>query len=55
MRWFHWTVEEFEYLSNPNNCAIIILEKQLDGKYLLTTELKKHTVFHSFQRPIKLA
>ena len=30
MRWLHWTVDEFEVLHNPNNCAIIVLER-VDG------------------------
>ena len=30
MRWLHWTVDEFEVLHNPNNCAIIVLER-IDG------------------------
>jgi len=27
MRWLHWTVDDFESLHNPNNCAIIVLER----------------------------
>jgi broad specificity phosphatase PhoE len=41
MRWYHWTVEEFEELSNPRNCQIVVMQKRPDGKYELTTELKK--------------
>ncbi len=39
MRWFHWTVEEFDRLKNPDNCATIILEKNEDDKYDLKSEL----------------
>lgn len=55
MRWFHWTVEEFELLANPENCEIITLEKQVNGKYLVKNELKKYeNTYHRFQRPINL-
>lgn len=54
MRWFQWTVEEFERLSNPANCSIVILSLQKNGKYLLKTEMKKHTVSHKYQREIKI-
>jgi len=40
MRWFHWTVEEFEYLLNPQNCQIVVMQKSSDGKYELITKLK---------------
>ena len=54
MRWFHWTVEEFEKVANPDNCKAIVLELKKDGKYKLKNKLKKHTVRHNFQRPIRL-
>jgi len=41
MRWFHWSVEEFENLHNPKNCQIIIMEKQADHHYILISELSK--------------
>jgi broad specificity phosphatase PhoE len=41
MRWFHWTVEEFERLRNPKNCQIVVLEKQADERYKLVSELKR--------------
>ena len=41
MRWFHWTVEEFELLANPNNCEMLILEKTTTNKYVLKSELNK--------------
>lgn len=54
MRWFHWTVEQFEEIANPKNCQIVILEKNEDGKYRLTSELQKHIIKHKYQRPILL-
>lgn len=54
MRWFHLTVEEFESLANPKNCQIFILEKQPNNKYVLKSELRKHEVYHSFQRPLNI-
>jgi len=41
MRWFHWSVEEFEKLHNPKNCQIVIMEKQVDEHYILSSELSK--------------
>lgn len=43
MRWFHWTVEEFQTLRNPKNCQIVILEKQDDGHYNLVSDLTRRT------------
>ena len=40
MKWFHWTVEEFENGHNPKNCQIVIMEKKSNDKYELTTKLK---------------
>jgi broad specificity phosphatase PhoE len=41
MRWFHWSVEEFENLHNPKNCQIVVLKKQLDNRYKLVGKLAK--------------
>jgi len=41
MRWFHWTVEEYESLRNPKNCQIVIMEKQFDNHYQLISPLEK--------------
>jgi broad specificity phosphatase PhoE len=41
MRWFHWSVEEFESLRNPKNCQIVVLEKQFDERYKLMSELER--------------
>jgi hypothetical protein len=35
MRWFHWTVAEFESLSNPGNAEMRMLVLGDDGKYQL--------------------
>jgi len=43
MRWYHWTVEEFENLSNPKNCQIVVMQKRPDDKYDLITQLKRRT------------
>lgn len=52
MRWFHWTVEQFEEHANPKNCQTIILEKVDNMKYKLLTEMeKKDAISHSYQRP----
>jgi broad specificity phosphatase PhoE len=49
MRWFHYTVEEFERLGNPENCAIVSLELQEDGKYRLTTEMRRREAKHQWR------
>jgi len=49
MRWFHWTVEEFERVANPRNCEFFVMEKQNDEKYKLITELRYHAPTHSYQ------
>lgn len=42
MRWFHWTVEEFELVKNPKNGQVVILEwDQENNKYDFTTQLLK--------------
>jgi broad specificity phosphatase PhoE len=41
MRWFHWSVEEFESLHNLKNCQIVVMEKQANQYYKLTSELSK--------------
>lgn len=41
MRWFHWTVEEFENVRNPHNCQIVVMSKQANDKYILTTGLER--------------
>ncbi|MBJ7903718.1 histidine phosphatase family protein [Streptomyces sp. NPDC004549] len=35
MRWFHWTVSEFESLSNPGNAELRMLVLGENGKYAL--------------------
>ncbi len=55
MRWFHWTVEEFEMYRNFENCGICILERNKKGRYEIVTELKKYDKpLHIYQRPIQL-
>lgn len=53
MRWYHWPVEKFESLGNPNNCQIVLMERNANGKYDLISKLKPHNVKHSFQREIR--
>lgn len=43
MKWFHWTVEEFEKLRNPRNCQYYILDKMSDEKYRLMTDVARYT------------
>ena len=39
MRWFHWTVEEFENLRNPRNCQVVVMQKKEGGRYQLISYL----------------
>lgn len=41
MRWFHWTVEEFENLRNPHNGQIVVMQQKPDKRYTLLSELAK--------------
>jgi broad specificity phosphatase PhoE len=41
MRWFHWSVEEFESLHNLHNCEIVIMQKDLNDRYKLMSELAR--------------
>ena len=41
MRWFHWTVEEFEQLRNPHNGQVVVMEQQANERYVLVSELAR--------------
>jgi broad specificity phosphatase PhoE len=41
MRWFHWTVEEFENLHNLQNGQVVVMERQPDEHYRLVSELAR--------------
>jgi hypothetical protein len=42
MRWFHWSVEEFESLENLHCCEFVIMEKNEEtNKYKLKTKFRK--------------
>ena len=41
MRWFHWTVEEFENLRNPLNCQVVVMQKNVNERYELVSKLEK--------------
>lgn len=50
MRWFHWTVEEFETVKNPKNCEFFVLtSKDRRSKYELVTELNKQDSQNKFK------
>ncbi len=40
MRWFHWSVEQFEALDNPRNGELVVLERGPRGWYSLSTRLR---------------
>lgn len=35
MKWFNWTVDQFEDLTNPKNCEYRVLELGCNGEYSL--------------------
>lgn len=37
MRWFHYNVEYFHDMANSRNCQIVVLDKQEDGKFSVST------------------
>lgn len=37
MRWFHYTVEYFHDMANSRNCQIVVLDKQTNGKFHVST------------------
>lgn len=41
MRYFKWTVEYFDSIPNPKNCAIVLMGKNEKGYYELKTNLTK--------------
>jgi broad specificity phosphatase PhoE len=41
MRWFHWTVEEFENLRNPHNGQVVLMQRGVNERYALISELKR--------------
>lgn len=52
MRWFHYTVEQFEKIRNPRNCEYFILEQNEKGKYDLITPVRHYEKYtHPFQFP----
>ena len=53
MRWFHWTIEEFDTYANPRNGEYVVMETE-GGKYQLRTELRRRPPQHKYQRPIRL-
>ena len=63
MRWFHWPIETYENLEKLKNGQVVVLEKQADGSYDLTTPLKykgggpdpsmTRSSFHSLEKPRK--
>lgn len=55
MRWFHLTVEEFEEMRSPANCALTILELDETGdEYRLLTPLARNPETPIRRRPIRL-
>lgn len=48
MRWLHWTVAEFESLSNPGNAEARTLELGEDGRYHLDRPFEQWCVPRSY-------
>lgn len=41
MKWFRWSYEEFESLRNIPHCQFLVMKRDLEGRYLLKTPLRK--------------
>ncbi|MDJ0851054.1 MAG: histidine phosphatase family protein [Myxococcota bacterium] len=41
MRWFHWSVEEFESLRNPENAQVVVMVEEANQRYRLLSTLPK--------------
>ncbi len=54
MRYYHLTVEEFERMLAPKNCALIVMELQPDDRYRLMTEMAYSDKPLKYSRPISL-
>jgi broad specificity phosphatase PhoE len=54
MRWYHWTIEEFDTCANLHNGEFVVMEQHTDGKYHLMTPLRRKPPQHPYHRPIKL-
>lgn len=54
MKYFHLTVEDFERMLPPENCALIILELQSDDSYELKTDIAYSNEMPCYSRPIRL-
>lgn len=50
MKWFHLTVEDFEYMKNPANCQIFTLVKGPNDKYTLETEVERYEVLDEYRK-----
>jgi broad specificity phosphatase PhoE len=54
MRWYHWTIEEFDTYANPDNCEFVIMEQTETGKYELRSNLRRRPPKHPYRRPIQI-
>ncbi|MET0101462.1 MAG: histidine phosphatase family protein [Sedimenticola sp.] len=43
MRWFHWTVQQFDSYRNPKNCQVVVLERQNGGRYNIVSPLERYS------------
>jgi broad specificity phosphatase PhoE len=41
MRWFHWSVEEFQNLAGPSNGEVFVMLQGPNNRYALTSELSR--------------
>lgn len=53
MRWFHLTVEEFEQMASPGNCALVMMERRGEH-YELLTPLPRLSERPVRSRPVRL-
>lgn len=44
MKWFKWTVEQFECLKNPKNCEFRVMQLGASGEYTLAIQHDQKTL-----------
>ena len=49
MKWFHWTVEQYEEMRNPYNCQIFEFARNQKNKYDLLTEITKYPIGEKYK------
>ncbi|XP_043710515.1 phosphoglycerate mutase-like protein AT74 [Telopea speciosissima] len=55
MKWFKWTVEQFEHLNNPGNCEFLVIQLGSGGDYSLAIHHSEEELLHLGLSPEMIA